>query len=151
MSIRFTIPRLEQLQAEGKIRGFTQNQPKNIPQKPVENIPATPLQHMQALGRMKGGKMNNTEKRYAARLEALKHGRTVQNYWFQTMSLKLADGCWYRIDFLVLMASGALEVHEVKGFWTDDALVKIKVAAKEFPFRFVAVQFKKGEWTEQKF
>lgn len=34
-----------------------------------------------------------------------------------------------------------MECHEVKGFWTDDAKVKIKVAAEQYPFRFIA--FKK--------
>jgi hypothetical protein len=31
-------------------------------------------------------------------------------------------------------------MHEVKGFWTDDARVKIKVAADLYPFRFIAAQ-----------
>jgi hypothetical protein len=39
----------------------------------------------------------------------------------------------------VLRGDGSLEVHEVKGFWEDDARVKVKVAASLFPFRFIAV------------
>jgi len=31
-------------------------------------------------------------------------------------------------------------MHEVKGFWQDDARVKIKVAADMYPFRFIAVK-----------
>jgi hypothetical protein len=41
---------------------------------------------------------------------------------------------------MVLKSDGALECHEVKGHWTDDALVKIRVAAEQFPFRFIAVR-----------
>jgi hypothetical protein len=33
-----------------------------------------------------------------------------------------------------------IELHEVKGFWTDDARVKIKVAASIYPFKFMAVK-----------
>ena len=49
----------------------------------------------------------------------------------------------------------ALEFHEVKGFWRDDARVKIKVAAEHFPFKFVAVRKKKlsegGGWDVEEF
>ena len=37
-------------------------------------------------------------------------------------------------------ADGALEAHEVKGYWQDDARAKIKIAADMCPLRFVAVQ-----------
>ena len=33
-----------------------------------------------------------------------------------------------------------MECHEVKGFWSDDARVKIKVAADMYPFRFMALK-----------
>jgi hypothetical protein len=52
-------------------------------------------------------------------------------------------------------ADGVLEMHEVKGFWQDDARVKIKVAASIYPFRFVAVtaRAKKhgGGWEREEF
>jgi len=50
-----------------------------------------------------------------------------------------------------LLASGELECHEVKGFWRDDARVKIKVAASIYPFRFVAVRKVKGGFTVEEF
>ncbi len=67
------------------------------------------------------------------------------------MNLKLADKCFYRVDFLVMVKTGQLEVHEVKGFWQDDALVKIKAAAEKFPFRFIAVRMVKGNWEVREF
>jgi hypothetical protein len=39
-----------------------------------------------------------------------------------------------------MKADGSLECIEVKGYWMDDARVKIKVAAEMYPFRFVAAK-----------
>jgi hypothetical protein len=33
-----------------------------------------------------------------------------------------------------------MEMHEVKGFWRDDARAKIKIAADAYPFRFFAIR-----------
>jgi hypothetical protein len=56
-------------------------------------------------------------------------------YWREeSVSLRLAQRTWYRPDFLVVMAGGSVELHEVKGHWEDDARVKWKVAAEAFPF-----------------
>ncbi len=38
-----------------------------------------------------------------------------------------------------MLANGQIELHEVKGFWTDDARVKTKVAADQYPFRIIGV------------
>ncbi len=126
---------------------------KNWTQSDIDRIQKKPTskERYQALGRLKSGVMNQTEKRYAAVLEAEKHAGSVLDYWFEPMNLKLADKCFYRVDFLVLMADGCLEVREVKGFWQEDALVKIKVAAAKFPFRFIAVQYIKKEWVVREF
>jgi len=105
----------------------------------------------QALGRLKSGAMNQTEKRYADRLELLKRAGEILWYEFEPANLRLADRCLYKIDFWVLTKDREIEVHEVKGFWTDDALVKIKVAAEKFPFRFIAIQYVKKEWTIREF
>ena len=85
-------------------------------------------------------KMNRTERAYADLLETRRRAGDLAWYAFDRISLRLGDGCHYRPDFLVMLADGKLEVHEVKGFWRDDARVKIKVAAAQFPFRFIAVQ-----------
>lgn len=53
---------------------------------------------------------------------------------------------FYTPDFFVMLASGALEAHEVKGFWQDDARVKIKCAADIYPLRFFAVKKSKMGW-----
>jgi hypothetical protein len=85
-------------------------------------------------------------------LDTLKVGGGVVDWWFEAIKLRLADKTWYTPDFAVLMADGTLELHEVKGFWRDDARVKIKVAAEQhWLFRFVAVQWKRKQWMYETF
>lgn len=111
----------------------------------------TPQAKTKALGRMKAGKMNKTEAAYAAVLEARKHAGELAWYAFEPINIRLADKCFYSPDFMVMLSSGEIEIHEVKGFWTDDALVKIKVAATILPFKFIAVRLEKGQWIKREF
>ena len=94
----------------------------------------------QALGRLKAGTMNKTEAEYAQQLELRKHAGDVAWYRFEGLKLRLADNTFYTPDFAVMRSNGLMECHEVKGFWTDDARVKIKVAAEAYPFAFFAVR-----------
>lgn len=87
-----------------------------------------------ALGRLPAGTMNKTEAAYAAHLDALKAAGEIRDYRFEGVTLKIAPDTRYTADFLVFAADRCLELHEVKGFWRDDAFVKIKVAADRFPF-----------------
>lgn len=96
------------------------------------------LKNWQALGRLKTGTMNNTERAYSQHLEALKTQGSVSWWKFEAITLKLADNCRLTMDFAVLLSNGELELHDVKGskfMFQDDAKVKIKVAADTFPFR----------------
>ena len=105
-----------------------------------------------AKGRIREQKMNKTEARYAEHLERLKLAGEILWYQYEAVTLKLADDTRYTPDFMVLLANGELEAHEVKGFWRDDARVKIKVAARLFPFRFIAVSMPKGGiWVTESF
>jgi hypothetical protein len=104
-----------------------------------------------ALGRLKTGEMNKTEAAYAARLELLKRAGEVIWYRFEGIKLRLAGNTFYSPDFAVMAKDGIVEMHEVKGFWQDDARVKIKVAADQYPFRFLAVQKKGSDWKTETF
>jgi hypothetical protein len=75
-------------------------------------------------------KLNKTEKAYLNFLRMEKH------HWIgiQCISLKLGDDCRYNPDFLVINTDGQLQAHEVKGFMREDALVKLKTAARFFSF-----------------
>lgn len=95
---------------------------------------------MQALGRLKTGERNKTEAAYEQYLEMRKKVGDVAWYRFEGIKLRLADNTFYTPDFAVMTTSGLMELHEVKGFWMDDARVKIKVAAELYPFRFLAVK-----------
>jgi hypothetical protein len=99
-----------------------------------------------AKGRPNSTGMNKTEAKYQAMLEGLKQAGEILWYAFEPINLRLAQKTYYRPDFLVMNKHKELEVHEVKGFWQDDAKVKIKVASEKFPFKFIAVQLKKGQW-----
>ncbi len=92
--------------------------------------------------------MNRTEAQYLTHLETLLHAGTVAAFYFEKVKLRLAEKTYYTPDFLVVLPDGRIEFHEVKGFWRDDARVKFKVAAEQFPwFRFVAVTRPKiGGW-----
>lgn len=93
-----------------------------------------------ALGRLKTGQMNKTEAAYDAVLDGRKHHGEIAWYRFEGVKLRLADNTFYTPDFAVMAADGVMEMHEVKGFWRDDARAKIKIAADQYPFRFVAVR-----------
>lgn len=114
-----------------------------------------PQRRFQALGRLKIGAMNKTEALYERDLkDALSLGDILW-YRFEGIKLRLADNTFYTADFAVMARDGVMELHEVKGFWTDDARVKIKVAAEQYPFRFKAVQVRPkkdgGGWKAETF
>jgi hypothetical protein len=93
-----------------------------------------------ALGRLKQGEMNKTEAAYDQHLWQRFFAKEILWHKFEALKFRLADNTFYSPDFAVLAADGTLEMHEVKGFWQDDARVKIKVAASLYPLRFVAVK-----------
>lgn len=91
-------------------------------------------------------KLNQTERRY---LVTLRDQRPEPHDWIgvQCVTLKLADDTRYTPDFWTL-TRGELVAHEVKGGFTrDDAWVKLKVAARLYPFiRFRLARYEKGGW-----
>lgn len=111
-------------------------------------------------------RMNKTEARYASHLQAMQMSGLIKSFKYESIKLRLADKTWYKSDFLVVRKKlvmtnshehqiACVELHEVKGFWEDDARVKIKVAAEMYPFfKFVAVMANKSEsmpWTYEEF
>jgi hypothetical protein len=96
--------------------------------------------------------MNKLESAYRDSLEMMARAGEIQSYMFEPVKLRLADRTTYTPDFMVIAANDIVELHEVKGFWEDDARVKIKVAAEMFPmFLFKAFTRKKGMWIEETF
>jgi hypothetical protein len=101
-------------------------------------------------------RMNGIETRRSIELEALRRAGEIQAWEFEGVTLRLAHDCRYTPDFFVLENSGAIRFEETKGFWRDDARVKIRVAAEKYPyFAFVALRLRKkkqgGGWAKEEF
>ena len=80
------------------------------------------------------GRMNKTERARAVELEGMRRAGVIRSWQFESIALKLGNKTAYHPDFLIVSSAGAIEIEEVKGFWRDDARVKVKVAARLFPF-----------------
>lgn len=104
-----------------------------------------------ALGRLKTGEMNRTEEAYAAELELQKRAGMILWWKFEGIKLRLADNTFLTVDFAVMVADGTLEMREVKGYFEEDAKVKLKVAASLYPFRFRVIRKIKGRWEVEEF
>lgn len=104
-----------------------------------------------ALGRLKAGVLNKTEQAYRDHLKLLSIAGDIVWYRFEGIKLRLADNTFYTPDFAVMNKSFQIELHEVKGYWQDDARVKIKIAAEQYPFRFIAVTRKGKDWSVEEF
>jgi hypothetical protein len=101
--------------------------------------------------RQSGAGMNKTEALFFAHLKATHPGAWIER---EPMALKLGNGVRYNPDFMVADPAGSsrLTAYEVKGHMRDDAAVKLKVAARLFPFiRFVLVwrDRRAGTWATQ--
>lgn len=94
---------------------------------------------MFALGRLKSGERNKSESAYEEILKAKLHTGEILWYSFEGMKFKLADNTYYSPDFVVMNKDSEIELHEVKGYFMDDAKVKIKIAAAQFPFKFFVI------------
>lgn len=105
------------------------------------------------LGRLKSGAMNQTERRYSEHLESRKMRGEILWFKFDCINLRLAEKTFYKPDFFVMTSDNELQVHEVKGHWEDDALVKIKVASDMYPFLFKSVHWnsKNNAWDFREF
>jgi hypothetical protein len=93
--------------------------------------------------RREAGAMNKLESAYAQMLEARRIAGEVAWWRYEPAKFRLTDGdklTTLTPDFMVMLASGELEVHETKGFMEGDAAVKLKVFADQYPFRVYLVK-----------
>jgi hypothetical protein len=100
--------------------------------------------------------MNATEQAYDELLEGKRLSGEIVWHGFGCIRVRLADGAWYKPDFVVIPAYGKIEFHEVKGYWREASRVRIKVAADRYQWaRFVAVRKKRkrdgGGWQVEEF
>lgn len=94
------------------------------------------------------GSMNRLESAYAQYLGLRQTAGDIVWFAYEPIKLRLADKTFLTIDFFLMLATGEIEAHEVKGsHLEDDAAVKLKVAAELYPFRFVLVRAgTRGGW-----
>lgn len=101
--------------------------------------------------------MNQTERAYSLHLEERRVKGEIVWWAFHAFRIPLGDRSWYTPDFVVQMADHTIEVHEVKGWATEQhALLQIKWATQVWPiftFRSFTKRAKKdgGGWTERTF
>lgn len=121
------------------------------------------------------GDMSQAEIRYleGVILPAIASGALAW-YGYETQTLRLGEKTTYTPDFSTVDAEGFIRMIEVKGrkskrtidkatglevikdsaYWPEDSRVKIKVAARMFPYEFVAVSERHkengGGWQEEK-
>lgn len=99
------------------------------------------------------GSMNKTEQEYAAQLMLRERIGEILWWAFEPLKFRLADNTFYVPDFALVRADQVMEIHEVKGApWTDDARVKIKVAAEQYwMFVFRGLRKEKHGWKVETF
>jgi len=97
--------------------------------------PADPYRHMKS----------KLERDYAAFLQVLKMSGKIADWQYESVGLKLGNGCFFYPDFLVTLPCGEVQLHEAKGYMRDDALVKLKVCARMFAFRLYLVTRKSSK------
>ena len=105
--------------------------------------------------RREPGKMNANEERYA---DHLTERADVIEWHFEAMKLRLADGTFIEIDFMVFRSDWTMELHEVKAYWKnlervhieDDARVKLKWCQDKYPFPILVMYLDPalGQWKE---
>lgn len=108
-----------------------------------------------ARGRVAGAShqhdMNRTEMAYANHLEHRRLAGEILWWGFHIFRVPLADRSWYTPDFVVQLPDGSLEVHEVKGWATEQhAKLQIKWASQVWPVMPFRCFTKDGSgWTER--
>lgn len=91
-------------------------------------------------------KLNKTERAYLWYLRKL----NVPNLRIQQVTLKLAYDCRLTVDFTYVNTNGRMVFVDVKGWQREDALIKMKMAARQFTeFDFVIVKRDGAGWEER--
>jgi len=92
---------------------------------------------------------SKTEARYAGHLEACRMAGQIREARYEALRFTLGPRTTLTPDFCVERPDRQLELHEVKGFAREDAWVKLKIAAVQWPwFRWVLVTWDRraGTW-----
>ena len=98
---------------------------------------------------------SNLERRYALWLDSCVSRGEIRGWTYEAIKLRVGpvgENAWYTPDFLVVTNSGALEVHETKGYRERAGVVRFKAAAEIHKgFKFVLVEQTKQGWKVKEF
>lgn len=90
---------------------------------------------------------NNWEREFSQLLDMRKKSGEVLQYWYEGLRFQIGNGAWFTPDFPTLLATGEMVIYEVKGFRRPASIVRIKAAAKQYPFKFfIVTKQKDGGW-----
>ena len=89
------------------------------------------------------------EAEYAQMLEAQRAAGQIRDWHYEGITIKLADGVRFTVDFNLVGLDGSLSMIEVKGpYMRDDARIKLRVAARAFPmWSWFLVRKQRGAFT----
>jgi hypothetical protein len=115
--------------------------------------------NIRAIATMHRREMNRAESKYAEYLRERLMVGEIRWWAFECWKFRLADDTYYTPDFIVVDNALRIEAHEVKAEWStgkpgwqEDARIKIKVAAEQYPIRFVAMTLMKDHsWHVEEF
>ena len=140
----FTREQYDALPARIKPESVTIAQPHSAPQ-PVQQVSSTVKQAGFAVSQSKDeAKLNKTERRYLA---TLRTNPNVKWIGIQSLTFKLGDDLRFTPDFCYLIDGKLICVDTKGGFIREDSTIKIKVAARMFPWaEFVVEQWKDNAW-----
>lgn len=110
---------------------------------------AAPTRQMRSLGRVRSRKVDAAIEAYGEFLAVRRCAGDVLWFRAQPIELRLADETYYGPNFAVMVASGHLEMHHVVDAAKNESLTTVKIAAEQFPFRFVVVH--RGDSHDWKF
>jgi hypothetical protein len=103
---------------------------------------------------------NQTEAKYAEILELRRIDGEIRSYHYEAETLPLSRSmppryrCQYTPDYVVILADGAKEYHEVKGgHMREDGWLKVKWAVDAYPAHtFVLARRRRdGSWAIERF
>lgn len=85
------------------------------------------------------------EAEYAQMLEAQARSGLIKSWMYEGITVRLADGVRFTVDFNVIGLDGSLSMVETKGFMREAARVRLLVAARMFPmWSWFLVRKKRG-------
>lgn len=137
---------------EGELKAIQQRHAgfKSVPRPlDVRTANLVPGGHTTAAKKAKEAKkkkgMNKWEESFARTLEWQRSIGQIAWWGFEPFRIRLADGCWYRPDFVSVDMAGKTSIWEVKGFMREAARIRLRVASEKLPYDFYLVRKHKGE------